>query len=347
MQEKTSTPETPKESVQSHKPTDRVTWALAFPGVHPVGRLVLASLAVHADQSKLTCWPSLETLARETQVSERGVRGSLRSLEAAGAIRTEQSRGRTSNVYRLMIPPNPAISAGLNPVEPPNPAISAPLNHPQPGNLCPPTRQSLPGSTRQSLPPNRVIREQGKEQGEEDSDARAHGTALLVFNHWNSQDALTHHRALTKETAVSINARIAAGYSEADLCQAITRYAVLCQAGTAPGHNQWSLLLLMKREEGGWLDRMLDPNYEGIISETRDSRRRKQNAAALTSHALLETHALPETSAYQGCSTCAGSGFIQLKDGVKRCECRAKPEQEPDLVCVGEAGEWPVSDVWT
>ena len=340
MQAKISTPKTPKESVSSHKPTDRVTWALAFPGVHPVGRLVLAALAVHADQSKLTCWPSVETLERETQVSERGVRCALRSLEAAGAIRTEQSRGRTSNVYRLMIhPPNPAISAGLNP------AVSAPLNPIEPGSLCPPTRQSLPPPTRQSLPPNRVtllnrVKEQGKER---DSDARAHGTALLVFNHWNSQDALTHHRVLYQQTAASINARLKAGYSEADLCQAITRYAELCQKQAAPGHNNWSLRELLCIAEGEWIDRMLDPNYEGIINETRDSRRRKQNAEVLTYHTALQ---VTSASTYQGCSTCTGSGFIQLEGGVKRCECRTKPEQEPDLVCVGGAGEWPVSDDW-
>ena len=47
------------------------------------------------------------------------------------------------------------------------------------------------------------------------------------------------------------------------------------------------------------------------------------------------------------CSVCTGTGFIQLEGGVKRCECKkTKPEQEPDLVCVGEAGEWPVSDDW-
>ena len=47
------------------------------------------------------------------------------------------------------------------------------------------------------------------------------------------------------------------------------------------------------------------------------------------------------------CSVCTGSGFIQLEGGVKRCECmRTKPEQEPDLLRVGVAGEWPVSDDW-
>ena len=123
-----------------------------------------------------------------------------------------------------------------------------------------------------------------KQKPERENPPRTPGPssgAWPVFAHWNTHNALTHHRALTKETAVSINARIAAGYSEADLCKAITRYAELCQAGTAPGHNQWSLLLLMKREEGGWLDRMLDPNYEGIINETRDSRRSKRNAKVL------------------------------------------------------------------
>ena len=283
MQTKISTPETatPKlvkrESVPSHKPTDRVTWALAFPGVHAAARLVLAALALHADQIKLTCWPSVETLARETQVSERGVQCALRSLEAAGAIRTERSRGRTSNVYRLMIPPNPAVSAGFNP------AVSAPLSPPQPRSLCTPTPQSLQGSTPQSLHPNRVtllnrVKEQGKER---DSDARAREAALLIFNHWNSQDALTRHRALTQQAAASINARIAAGYSEADLCKAITRYAELCQAGTAPGYNRWSLSLLMSRGEGVWIDLMLDPKYEGIIHETADSRRQKRNREVL------------------------------------------------------------------
>ena len=68
---------------------------------------------------------------RETQVSERGVRYALRKLEAAGAILTERSRGRSSSLYRLMIPlNNPADSAPSNRgVSPPfNPARIAPFN---------------------------------------------------------------------------------------------------------------------------------------------------------------------------------------------------------------------------
>ena len=86
-------------------PVSRFRWALSFPGIAPAAGKVLAALADHADQRKLTCFPSVETLARETQVSERGVRYALRKLEAAGAILTERSSGRSSSLYRLMITP--------------------------------------------------------------------------------------------------------------------------------------------------------------------------------------------------------------------------------------------------
>ena len=111
-------------------PVSRFRWALSFQGIsHGAGK-VLAALADHADQRKLTCFPAISTLMRETQVSERGVRYALRKLEAAGAILTERSRGRSSSLYRLMIPLNPADSAPSNRgVSPPsNPARIAPFN---------------------------------------------------------------------------------------------------------------------------------------------------------------------------------------------------------------------------
>ncbi len=67
-----------------------------------------------------------------------------------------------------------------------------------------------------------------------------------IFKHWNSHDALTRHRSLT------------------DAMRAITRYAELCQQERAPGYNQWGLGQLMSREEGAWIDQMLDPAYQGI-----------------------------------------------------------------------------------
>ena len=108
---------------------------------------VLAALADHADQRKLTCWPSVETLGRETRVSERGVRYALRSLEAIGAIFTERSRGRTSSVYRLAIPANHAIYAPFNPAESePNPARLAPFN---PARLAPKQSKAFEQSKKQ------------------------------------------------------------------------------------------------------------------------------------------------------------------------------------------------------
>ena len=158
-------------------PVSRFRWALSFPGIAPAAGKVLAALADHADQRKLTCFPSVETLARETQVSERGVRYALRKLEAAGAILTERSRGRSSSLYRLMIPPtlqglprstlqglhpNPARIAPPNParIAPPNPARIAPLN---PARIAP--QQSH--SSEQS---NKELLKQQQERAREASD---------------------------------------------------------------------------------------------------------------------------------------------------------------------------------
>ena len=110
-------------------PVQRFRWALSFQGISHAAGKVLAALADHADQRKLTCFPSVETLARETQVHRRTVQTALRQLEAAGAILTDRSRGRSSSLYRLMIPRNPADSAPFNRgVSPPlNRGVSPPL----------------------------------------------------------------------------------------------------------------------------------------------------------------------------------------------------------------------------
>ena len=146
-------------------PVSRFRWALSFPGVSPAAGKVLAALAYHADQQKLTCWPAIATLARETQVSERGVQCAIRQLEAAGAILTERSRGRTSNIYRLMIPPNPAEPAPLNPAEP----ASTPQNlrGSTPQNLHPNPAESAPLNPAESAPQQSYLSEQSKEQSKQ------------------------------------------------------------------------------------------------------------------------------------------------------------------------------------
>ena len=118
--------------------------------LHAAGK-VLAALASHADQRKLTCWPAVETLARERRrFPERGVQYALRKLETAGAI-LEQSypAGRSSSLYRLMIAPNPARIA------PPNRARIALVN---PARIAPQPRQGLrPLNRGKDCAPNRVI----------------------------------------------------------------------------------------------------------------------------------------------------------------------------------------------
>ena len=133
----------------------------------------------------------------------------------------------------------------------------------------------------QSSPVHDTASTKPKREKEAPASAPDLSTARSILNHWNRHQALTNEPVLSEQTATSINARLKAGYSEADLCQAITRYAELCQQSAAPGYNQWSLFLLMDHEEGGWLNRMLNPNYEGITHDNTDSRRRKQNAAVL------------------------------------------------------------------
>ena len=165
--------QTSKKQQESVDPVARLMWALAFPGVSHAAGKVLAALASHADQRKLTCWPAVETLARETQVSRRGVQYALRKLETAGAIRTELSSGRSSSLYRLMIAPNPARIAPPNRarIALVNPARIAPLPRkdcaPQPRKDCAPTELSLEQSKREQ---SKQQQERAREASGEASD---------------------------------------------------------------------------------------------------------------------------------------------------------------------------------
>ena len=157
--------QTSKKQQESVDPVARLMWALSFPGVSHAAGKVLAALASHADQRKLTCWPAVETLARETQVSRRGVQYALRKLETAGAIRTERSSGRSSSLYRLMIAPNRARIAPFNP------ARIALVN---PARIAPPPRKDCASQPRKDCAPTELSLEQSKrEQGKQQQQERA------------------------------------------------------------------------------------------------------------------------------------------------------------------------------
>ncbi len=84
------------------------------------GRVVMGVLADHAD-AELKCWPSVATIARRSNLSERSVRRWLRRCEEMGEITTHLGGGRRQgsaadrgyqgapNVYRITLryPDNP------------------------------------------------------------------------------------------------------------------------------------------------------------------------------------------------------------------------------------------------
>ena len=147
--------QTSKKQQESVDPVARLMWALSFPGVSHAAGKVLAALASHADQQKLTCWPAVETLARETQVSRRGVQYALRKLETAGAIRTERSSGRSSSLYRLMIAPNPARIAPFN---------RARIALVNPARIAPQPRKDCAFQPRKDCAPTELSYEQSKKE---------------------------------------------------------------------------------------------------------------------------------------------------------------------------------------
>lgn len=70
----------------------------------PTDKLVLIVIANHADDDTKEAWPSIPTLARKTDLSERAVWGAIQRLKAAGRLVLMKSGRRRSNTYRLVLP---------------------------------------------------------------------------------------------------------------------------------------------------------------------------------------------------------------------------------------------------
>ena len=98
-----------------------------------------------------------------------------------------------------------------------------------------------------------------------------------IFCHWNSQNELTTHRALSSRLRSALKARLTNGYTVANIKQAITRYAELCRAECAPGHNHWGLFELISRGEGHYIDKHLNPAFDGFKTDEQraDAKKRK------------------------------------------------------------------------
>lgn len=81
-----------------------ITWAFAANIADPIEKFVLVALANYADDFGV-CWPSQSTLVMDCSCSERKLRESLKSLEAAGLIkrvaRRRQNGSRRSDAVVL------------------------------------------------------------------------------------------------------------------------------------------------------------------------------------------------------------------------------------------------------
>lgn len=79
----------------------------------PTEKLVLMSLADQANAHGV-CWPSIQHIAKRTQVSERQVIRVLKALEEAGIVSVESrpgdGEGRKTNVYTLHLGQSDTVS---------------------------------------------------------------------------------------------------------------------------------------------------------------------------------------------------------------------------------------------
>lgn len=83
-----------------------IAWAFECRGLTPVTRNVLFVLADSADKYG-KCWPSVGTIARCAEVSERSVQYAVKELEAIGVhrARREDPTGRTTSTMYQLPPP--------------------------------------------------------------------------------------------------------------------------------------------------------------------------------------------------------------------------------------------------
>ena len=122
-----------------------LAWALRdAPVTNKSDLLVLIAIADHAYDGGGGAYPSEATIGKLARLSERGVRYSLRRLEAAGVIAVDQ-RGGIDNVYRVVMTPANAA------VVPRQPATGTPANH----DRTPANHDRNPGTPRPHSPNNR------------------------------------------------------------------------------------------------------------------------------------------------------------------------------------------------
>lgn len=95
-------------------------WVLHHAPVSGTDKVLLLGIANHADSEGGNAWPSVHTLAKYANVSERSVQQSLRKLEESGLIRVRRQAGglrdtrddRRPNLYEVVMG-QPALPVGV------------------------------------------------------------------------------------------------------------------------------------------------------------------------------------------------------------------------------------------
>ena len=120
--------------------------------------------------------------------------------------------------------------------------------------------------------------ESRKPHGAQSAPVRA-SSYLEIFEHWNSQKPLITHRSLTSKMSGHMRTRLSKGFTVTEIKQGISKYAELVAKGHGAGFNKWGLSDLLSRGEGEWLERHLNPEYEGIVPrETPEQLREAEKA---------------------------------------------------------------------
>lgn len=82
-----------------------VTWVLRFSRSVGAARMVLISIASHADDAGSNSWPSQKTIAKESSLSEFWVGKSIKKLVALGELRaTAPSKNTRGKSYLYSLP---------------------------------------------------------------------------------------------------------------------------------------------------------------------------------------------------------------------------------------------------
>lgn len=121
-----------------------VAWALDQNVPDPYQKLILISLANHADHTG-RCFPGLACIAREASCSRETVMRRLPLLEVAGLISIErnvQGAQKLRNIYRLSLP------GSVQQTLPPSVPQTLPTTPARPDRCLPDTRGSVSADTR-------------------------------------------------------------------------------------------------------------------------------------------------------------------------------------------------------